>query len=333
MRRLLNTLILLALSLSLCQAQEKPFVVATASMLADMAKQVGGDLIRVQSIVPIGGDPHIYDPTPSAAQMAADADLVLRNGLTFEGWLNDLIENSGTEADIVTVTDGIKPIESLTYENASDPHAWMDVSLGILYVKNIRDALFKLLPDNRSEIEANYNSYLIQLQDLDQYIKEKIQTIPEGKRILITSHDAFQYYGRRYGIQLESILGTSTDADVQTSDIIRLNKVIRESNVPALFVESTINPKLLEQIASDNDISIGGKLYADSLGDEESEAGTYLGMLRYDTDVIVEGLTREKKETPEDTKSNTSTLFLGFAMLLVLGIVLAVIGFRLQKGR
>ncbi len=220
MRRIYIIGIFLTFSVCLLQAQKKPSVVATASMIADMARQIGGDLVDVKSIVPIGGDPHIYDPTPMAAQMAADADLVLRNGLTFEGWLNELVENSGTDANIVTVTDGIKPIESLMYENAADPHAWMDVSLVITYVKNIRDALIKLLPDNRDQIEENYQAYKLKLVELDRYIKTQIQSIPEGKRILITSHDAFQYYGRRYGIQLESILGTSTDADVQTSDII-----------------------------------------------------------------------------------------------------------------
>ena len=333
MRRIYLIGIFLAFSACLLQAQEKPSVVATASMIADMARQIGGELIDVKSIVPIGGDPHIYDPTPMAAQMAADADLVLRNGLTFEGWLNELVENSGTDADIVTVTDGIKPIESLMYENAADPHAWMDVSQVITYVKNIRDALIKLLPDNSDQIEENYQAYKLKLVELDRYIKMQIQTIPESKRILITSHDAFQYYGRRYGIQLESILGTSTDADVQTSDIMRLNKVIRESKVPAVFIESTINPKLLEQIASDNKISIGGKLYADSLGDEESGASTYLEMMRYDTDVIVEGLSREAGENVAAEKSNTNTWFLGLGMLLVLVLAVALIGFKLRKAR
>jgi len=246
-----------------------------------MAKNIAGGMVNVECIVPIGGDPHLHEPTPRDAQMVNRADLIIKNGLTFEGWLNELIENSGTKAKTVRVTEGIQPIQSAEYENSADPHAWMDASLGLTYIKNIKDALSELDPDNADIYAFNYGVYKTQLEDLDQYIKTAIQKIPAQKRVLITSHDAFQYYGRAYGIRLEAILGTSTDAEAQTSDIIRLNKVIKASNVPALFVESTINPKLLKQLAKDNDIEIGGQLYADSIGDEESPAPTYIDMLKH----------------------------------------------------
>jgi len=281
----------------------KPSVVATASMIADMIQEIAGDFVELECIVPIGGDPHIYDATPRDAQLVNEADLIFKNGLTFEGWLNELIENAGSAAKIITVTDGIKPIESLQYANASDPHAWMDVSLGLTYIKNIKEAIVELDPTHQETYVENYNIYRAKLEALDTYIKDQISSIPARQRILITSHDAFQYYGRRYGIRLESVLGTSTDADVQTSDIMRLNKVIQDNDVPALFIESTINPKILEQIAADQDILIGGKLYADSLGDQESPAPTYLQMLRHNTDVIVKALSglRKKVEVESST--------------------------------
>ena len=307
-------------------AQEKKTVVATASMMADMAKNIAGGMVNVECIVPIGGDPHLHEPTPRDAQMVNRADLIIKNGLTFEGWLDELIENSGTKAKTIRVTEGIQPIKSVEYENSADPHAWMDASLGLTYIKNIKDALSELDPDNADIYAFNYGVYKTQLEDLDQYIKTAIQKIPAQKRVLITSHDAFQYYGRAYGIRLEAILGTSTDAEAQTSDIIRLNKVIKTSNVPALFVESTINPKLLKQLAKDNDIEIGGQLYADSIGDEESPAPTYIDMLKHNTDVIVAALSREsstEETTTSDKKSESNWLLWGIiAALLIGGFVL-----------
>ncbi len=304
-------------------AQNKPLVVATASMIADMAKNIAGDKLDIQLIVPIGGDPHIYDPTPRDAQLVTNAQLVLRNGLTFEGWLNELIENSGTEAAIVTVTKGISAITSQKYKSSTDPHAWMDVSLAIEYCKNIRDAFIHLDPTHQSDYEANYEDYAKQLQALDRYVMEQIASIPETQRILITSHDAFQYYGRRYHIRLEAILGTSTDAEAQTSDIIRINNIIRESKVPAVFIESTINPKLLKQLASDNDIEIGGELYADSIGDEDSPAPTYIDMLRHNTDVIVKALSRKVdtvvNEEGKDSAGFGNIWLFGLLALLFLG--------------
>ena len=316
-----------ALFLNLSFAQ-KPKIVATASMIADMARNIAGDKMEIDCIVPIGGDPHLHEPTPRDAMLVSNAQLILMNGLTFEGWLNELVENSGTKAESILVTKGIKAVESLSYENSADPHAWMDASNGLIYIKNIKDAFVKLDPENADVYEANYLAYRSKLEELDRFIMEKIQSIPEEKRILITSHDAFQYYGRRYGIQLEAILGTSTDADVQTSDIMRINKVIRENKVPAVFVESTINPKLLQQLAKDNDIEIGGELYADSIGDKDSPAPSYYDMLKYNTLTIVNALNqgddaKNESETAEsDQSSQNYVLFVIIGMLLLGGFLI-----------
>lgn len=304
-------------------AQDKKQVVATASIFADMAEVIAGELVDVKLIVPIGGDPHTYEPTPRDAQLVAGADLIIKNGLTFEGWLTELIDNSGTKAQVKLITEGIKVIESLTYKGSSDPHAWMDVSNGLIYIKNIKDALIELDPDNSDIYEFNYKAYRQQLEDLDKFIEEQIRAIPKEKRILVTSHDAFQYYGRRYGVRLESILGTSTDADVQVSDINRLNEVIKSSGIPAVFIESTVNPKLLKQLATDNHIKIGGSLYSDSLGDKESPAPTYYDMLKYNTTTIVNALAQAVDANEEPVEDNTNyMLYLALAVLLIGGFVL-----------
>lgn len=302
---------------------EKPYVVASASMIYDMAKNIGGNEIELEMIVPIGGDPHIHEPTPSNARMVNKADLILINGLTFEGWMNELIENSGTDGTTVTVTEGIDVLKSQTYENSADPHAWMIATNGIIYADNIRKALSELMPEKEGIFLKNFRAYENRLNKLHEYIKTQIATIPKEKRILITSHDAFQYYGREYGLQLEAIMGISTDAEAQTSDIMRVNDAIKAFKVPAVFIESTINPKMLKQIAKDNNISIGGELFADSLGDEDSHAPTYIDMLRSNTDTIVKALTGKNEVKVEEEKSNLP-LYIGIGVFLLLATLLGI---------
>lgn len=322
----------LTLLLSSLSAQKKTLV-ASASMMADMAENIAGNLVDVKYIVPRGQDPHLYKPTPSDVVMVEKADLIIINGLTFEGWIAKLIANSGTKAETLTITQGIKAIQSDKYQNSFDPHAWMDVSLAQVYINNIRDGLIKLLPEHKEVFERNHAEYSKKLEELDTYIMDKVKEIPEQQRILITSHDAFAYYGRRYGLQLEAIVGISTEAEVQSSDIIRVHKVIKESEVPAIFMESTINPKILQQIAKDNKIVIGGELYADSLGDKDSPASTYLKMLRYNTDTIVKGLTTKEKAESEKLDEGAG---IGFLPYLLLGLGLALVLFfvirKLNKG-
>jgi ABC-type Zn uptake system ZnuABC Zn-binding protein ZnuA len=232
---------------------------------------------------------------------------------------------------VITVTDGVVPISSIKYANATDPHAWMSAANGLIYSQNIRDAFIELMPEKEQEFAANYESYRAKLEELDSYISNKLGQIPENRRILITSHDAFQYYGRRYRLRLEAVMGVSTEADVQTSDIRRLNKVISETGVPAVFMESTINPQVLKQIASDNGVVIGGELFADSLSDIEGPAGTYLKMLRHNTDVIFEGLTRELdlSRQPGDEGAGFNALWI--LLLAPIGMALIVFIIRIVR--
>jgi len=293
---LLILCVLFSLTLS---AQDKKVVVSSASMMWDMVKNIAGDKVDNKLIVPIGGDPHIYDPTPGDAQKVAGADLIFVNGLTFEGWINELIENSGTKGKTITVTKGIDAISSSVYKNAFDPHAWMDVSLALTYIKNIKDGLVEVDPDNAEFYNSNYSNYKERLEDLDAYIIKNINKIPEAKRILITSHDAFSYYGRRYGLQVEGVIGISTESEAQTSDMIRIQKTIKASGVPAIFVETTI----------------------------------YYDMLKSNTDVIVKALTQSNTTNSEHKHSegaqSSSLMAYGIlTLVLILALVFLIIAFR-----
>ena len=197
----------------------------------------------------------------------------------------------------------------------------MDVANGIIYAENIKNAFVELDEANATTYEKNFNVYKTKLETLDTEVKTAIESIPAKHRVLITSHDAFQYYGRKYGLKMDAILGTSTDAEAQISDFIRVQKAIQETGVPAIFIESTINPQQLQQLAKDNDISIGGKLFADSLDKREKKAGTYIGMIQTNTETIVKGLTspKEKTEITVGEEEGNNWLFTGIIAALLLG--------------
>lgn len=324
---------ILLLIVSAINLEARPKVLATASMWADMAKNIGGDLIEVDMIVPVGSDPHLYEATPNDIRKVNSADLILINGFTFEGWLQKLIGSSGTKAKSVLLTEGITPISNPEFKNSTDPHAWMDVEYGKTYALNITKALCNLLPQYKKQLEANFEEYNQQLTSLDHYIRSEILKIPQDQRILITSHDAFHYYGQRYGIQVEALLGTSTDADVQTGDFLRINKIIREKRVPALFIESTINPKLMEQIVKENKIRIGGKLYADSLGDESSPASSYISMLKHNTDVIVEALSSPTDEPLKSNEQESSNPLIIVSGLIILCLMMVAAFYIVKRSK
>lgn len=326
----ITIVLLFSLTAIIANAQDKINILASASMWADMTENIVGDRANVDRIVPIGGDPHTYEPTPSDATKVTNADLILINGLTFEGWITDLIKNSGTEAKTVLITKEVNPISSDVYKDATDPHAWMDASNGRLYAKAIYEALLNYDAANKKYYTERYAEYDQEISNLHTMIKKSVSRIPESQRVLITSHDAFKYYGEAYGLQLEAIQGISTEAEAQLSDMKRVSDAITRHNVPAVFVESTINPKMLQQIAKDNNIAIGGELYADSLGDKDSEGGTYIGMLQHNTEVIVDALTKTRNaEVKIEQGKNDTYLYviLGLVLLTIMGVVFS----RLNK--
>lgn len=323
-------ILILALAVHLSAiAQEKPLVVATTSILKDITQSIAGDRVEVRSLVPIGGDPHLYEPIPQDAITITAADLIITNGLTLEGWLTEFIANSGTEAQVIVATEGITPIQSATYAGSPDPHAWMDAQHGITYARNIAAALTALAPADAAAFAESLSAYEARLTEVDADIQAMIDNIPEAQRVLITSHDAFQYFGRRYGLRLESILGTSTDAQAQTSDINRLYQVIQKQRVPAIFIESTINPQTMKQIAQDTKVSIGGKLFSDSLGPDDSPAATYIGMLLWNAKTIMDALSIENDmpevgsdtDAPNPSRARWYLIITGLVLLIGAGLL------------
>ncbi|MEO0473991.1 MAG: zinc ABC transporter substrate-binding protein [Bacteroidota bacterium] len=236
-------------SVGLAQQNNRPKVVATTTFLADMTRNIAGGEAEVISLMPVNEDPHTYEPVPGDARRIAEADLIIKNGLTLEGWLDEMINSSGTQADILVATNGIYPIQSADHVGATDPHAWMDVRNGLIYITNIRDALIRLLPNKGADISQNHDRYQQKLLELDAYIQSQIQSIPPQQRIIATTHDAFRYFGNRYGLKVESILGTSTDSEARIADYQRLVRQIEVAGVPAVFIESTLDPKALQQLA------------------------------------------------------------------------------------
>ncbi|MDX2190478.1 MAG: zinc ABC transporter substrate-binding protein [Bacteroidota bacterium] len=307
-------------------AKNKIKIVCTTTIIYDITKNIGDTSLDIQCLMPIGGDPHIYDPLPADAQKVADAQLIIKNGLYLEGWLNELIDNSGKKQTVIEAAKGIEPIQNLSLHASPDPHAWMNPKHGKIYAINITNALVEIDQFNQFKYKKKATEYLLKLDSLDLYIKTKIEQIPPEKRVLITSHDAFRYFGKEYGIRVESAMGTSTDAEAQIGDINRLVNIIKETGIPAIFVESTINPKLINQLATDNNVVIGGKLFADSIGDEISGAGTYIEMLKYNVDTIVNGLSTKKEKSLAITNDllilllSTGTLFIGVFIFVFLKV-------------
>jgi ABC-type Mn2+/Zn2+ transport system ATPase subunit/ABC-type Zn uptake system ZnuABC Zn-binding protein ZnuA len=316
----------------LAQAQHR--VVATTTFLADMARQIAGPHQPVGSLLPAGTDPHIYEPVPATSRQIVAAELILVNGLTLEGWLQKLIDQSGTQARVVIVSEGVAANRSADYAGASDPHAWMDPRNAIRYCQNIRDALSSWDPAHAAAYARNYEAYAQQLRELDQWIETQIGQIPRHRRVLITSHDAFRYYARRYGLAVYPLMGTTTEAEVQAADMRALSRLIAERDVTAVFPESTINPKLLEQLARERHIQVGDKLYGDSLSEPGGPADSYLSMLRHNTTAVVNGLTARDsgKQTPAAGVDAPITPWLPAVAgsMLAMGLLLA---WRLRLGK
>lgn len=306
-------------------SSDRALVVATSTIIHNIAKNIAAEKINVHSLLPVGADPHIYEPVPGDIKILANADLILINGLYLEGkWLQSLIENSGQSNDIIiNTTNGITPLFSDDGGSYPDPHAWMSPQNGKVYAANIYRAFLDLDPENGEYYTANYQSYIKKLDELDDYIQKKISRLEPQKRVLITTHDAFAYYGNTYGMEVHAAMGFSTDADIRLSDVKNIIQLVKERNLPAIFVESTINPKLFVQLAQDLKIIIGGELFSDSLGDEESEASTYLDMLKFNTDTIYQALSGQGMHT-----SHTESLLWFFISLFIVFIAAFILAIK-----
>ena len=294
-------LILSAASAAGAWAGEKPVVVCSTTQVADFTRQVAGDRCVVKSILAPGADPHTYMPTPSDGKIVLGADLCLQNGLHLEGnnWMGKLAQDAGKP--VIACTDGVKPLE-LHYGGhpIPDPHAWFSTKNAAVYVRNITEALSELDPGGREEYRARAKLYLQQLRVLDAWMREMFNRIPPEKRILVTSHDAFNYFCREFKFNANhdylslAPVGWSTGAEVGAGMTPERRKEVIDSlkgfGARAVFVETSVNPKLIREIAREAGVRVGGTLYSDSMGEAGTAGDTYIGMMRENTLTILKAL-------------------------------------------
>ncbi|MFK8249927.1 metal ABC transporter substrate-binding protein [Ancylobacter terrae] len=265
-------------------------VVASFSILGDFVRNVGGDRIALTTLVGPDGDAHVFQPSPADAKKVAAARVVFVNGLGFEGWLGRLVKSSGTKATTVVATKGIEPrhMEEEGGHDAhkghaheeTDPHAWQSVANAKVYVANIRDGLIAADPEGKAAYEANASAYLAKLDALEAEVKAAIARIPEARRRVITSHDAFGYFSGAYGIEFIAPQGVSTEAEASAKDVARIVRQIKAEKIPAVFMENISDPRLVKRIADETGAKIGGTVYSDALSDDKGPASTYIDMMQ-----------------------------------------------------
>lgn len=269
-------------------AQAKPLeAVASFTVIADMVHTVGGDRVHVTSLIGPNGDPHVYEPTPADAQALKKADVTFVSGLHLEGWLDRLIKASGYRGEPVVLSTGIKT-RSMEEDGKriTDPHAWNSAANGVIYVRNIITALKKADPEGASVYQANGDRYIAELQTLDAYARAQVQAIPVAQRKVLTSHDAFGYFGDAYGVTFLSPLGFSTEAEASAADVSKLIRQIKTEHVSAYFFENSGDPRLVKQIAEASGAQPGGELYVEALSPADGPAATYAQMFRYNVDKL-----------------------------------------------
>jgi zinc/manganese transport system substrate-binding protein len=268
-------------------------VLATFSILADLVRQVGGDRVAVTTLVGPGGDAHVFQPSPADARRLAEAKLIVANGLGFEGWLPRLVKAAGAKGTLVTASRGVKPLageDGHGHEHGQDPHAWQDVGNVKLYVATIRDALAAADPAGAAVYRERAARYLAELDALDSEIRRAIATLPENRREIVTTHDAFAYFARAYGLRFLAAQGVSTEGEPTARDVGRIIRQIRQAKIPAVFLETVADPRLMQQIASESGARIGGRLYADTLTPPDGPAPTYVAMMRSNVRALTEAL-------------------------------------------
>ena len=279
-------------------------VVTSFSILEDLVKELGGQYVNVVNLVDRNSDAHTYQPKPSDAVAIAKADLVIFNGLGFEGWIPRLIKNSGYKNKQIIASKGVDAIKN---GKETDPHAWQSFHNIRLYVQNISQMLIQLRPQYSEVLTKRQQKYIDSLNDLEINLKEQLIKIPVSKRIVVTSHDAFGYLGREFKIQFLAPLGLSLEVEASAEDVATIIDQIREQNVKALFVENINNPRLLELISAETNVAIGGRLYSDALSEVKGPAGTYLKMMRHNIESLITVLSTEvvfKKINPEGKKND-----------------------------
>lgn len=279
--------------------KDKLNVVATTTMLADLSSVIGGERVTVNGLMGPGIDPHLYQASAGDVSLMQKADVVVYNGLHLEGKMGEIFENLSRQGQaVICIEDGLDESKLLAWEADSsvhDPHIWFDVSLWKEAAKTVAVGLAQADPDGKADYESNLADYLKKLDETDTYIRNRAAELPESQRVLVTAHDAFQYFGKAYGFEVRGLQGISTDAEAGTADVSDLAAFIVERQIKAIFVESSVPPKTIEALqaavkAKGFDVAIGGELYSDSLGDADSGADTYILTVKANIDTIVDAL-------------------------------------------
>lgn len=279
-------------------ASAKPRVVCTVGMIGDIVRRIAGERAEVIGLIGSGVDPHLYKPTRNDLVLLQEADLVFYNGLLLEGRMSDSLVRLAREKPVVAVTEGLERenlLEPPEFAGHFDPHVWMDVSAWSKAAPVIASALTKLLPAHRAEFEARLGELQQELSSLHAYVTSAIASIPAEQRVLVTAHDAFNYFGRAYGIRVIGIQGISTESEAGLNDINRLVDMLVEQRIGAVFVESSVSDKnvqaLIEGAASrGHSVRIGGTLFSDAMGMEGTYEGTYIGMIDHNATTIARAL-------------------------------------------
>jgi manganese/zinc/iron transport system substrate-binding protein len=273
-------------------------VVTTIGMITDIVEQVGGPRVQVEGLMGPGVDPHLYKASEGDLRRLERADVVFFGGLHLEAKMADVLERIGERRATQAVTDEIPRsllLRPAQFKGQYDPHVWFDVTLWMRAVGQVRDTLVRLDPKSAALYRRNADAYLERLRELDRYVREQAATVPADRRVLITAHDAFNYFGRAYGFDVRGLQGISTAAEAGAGDVQQLARFIAERRIPAIFVESSVSSRTIEAVreavrARGFDVQISGSLYSDAMGTAGTPDGTYIGMVRHNVDAIVEGL-------------------------------------------
>ena len=273
-------------------------VVTTTSMISDVARIVGGERVTVSGLMGPGVDPHLYKASAGDVGRLQEADVIFYNGLHLEAAMSEVLEQMHTRTKTKAVTDGIDRAILLAppeFKGAYDPHVWFDVTLWMKATEAIRDTLVEVDPGSAELYKKNAAAYIQTLGELHTYVKQRAEEVPADKRVLVTAHDAFNYFGRVYGFEVRGLQGISTAAEAGTGDMQQMAAFIVERRIPAIFVESSVPPRTIQALQAavrsrNFEVKIGGQLYSDALGSEGTPAGTYVGMVRANIDTIVTAL-------------------------------------------
>ena len=275
-------------------------IVATIGMISDITQIIGGDHVKVTSLMGPGIDPHLYKASAGDVSRLSNADMIFYNGLHLEAKMSEVLERMSGNIKTLAVTDSIDRSVLLTppeFEGAYDPHVWFDVTLWKKAVEIIRDTLVEADAGNSEDYQQNAKDYLTKLDELHEYVKTQAARVSPNQRVLVTAHDAFNYFGQAYGFGVRGLQGISTATEAGTADVQELAEFIAQARIPAIFVETSVSSRNIEAVQAavksrGFDVKIGGQLFSDAMGDPGTPEGTYIGMVRHNINTIVQSLTQ-----------------------------------------